>query len=326
MNRAATAETAASGSPSTAGPLVSIVVPSYNMSRFLPATLDSILGQDYRPLEVVVVDGASTDDTVAVLRRYGAVHPELRWVSERDDGPHDAINKGLAMLRGEIAGIQSADDVYYAGAVSAAVAGFAAHPEASIVYGDTEVIDAEDRRLWGPSRNLPFTLCRYLCGSTFIPQSSAFFRPEIALAVGGCRSRYFVFDIDLWLRMMFQAPAVKLDGILSAYRRHDVQRDKETTNIRSSWQRMLEESPEIAGSSWRVRRAARAGNRMITQHYNPSGSDRYRAGQLWLGILTYPPAARALWRPRMLVPPRPTVRGILRRLGHWRRRASAAVG
>lgn len=310
----------------SSGPVVSIIVPSYNMGRFLRVTLDSIFDQDHRPLEVVVVDGGSTDETVAILREYEASHPELQWVSESDDGPHDAINKGLAMVSGEIAGIQSADDVYYPAALQTAVRAFAAHPDAAIVYGDTELIDAEGRHLWGPSRNLPFTLCRYLCGSTFIPQSSAFFRPEIARAVGGCRSKYFVFDIDLWLRMMFRAPAVKVDGVLSAYRRHEVQRDRDTAQIRSSWQQMLTESPELTGSSWVVRRAARAGSRMVTQHYNPSGSARYRAGQLWLGIITYPPAIRALWQPDMLVPPRPSPRGIIRRLRHWGRRRSAATG
>lgn len=301
-------------------PLVSVVVPSYNMGRFLGATLDSIFDQDYRPLEVFVVDGGSTDETVAILHQYEVSHPELHWVSERDDGPHDAINKGLAMVTGEIACIQSADDIYYPGALRAAVAGFAARPDAAIVYGDTELIDGEGKHLWGPSRNLPFTLPRYLCGSTFIPQSSAFFRPGIARAVGGCRDRYFVFDIDLWLRIMFRSPAVKVDGVLSAYRRHGAQRDNETAQIRLSWQRMLDESPEIRSSSWRIRRAARAGSRMITQHYNPRGSARYQTAQLWLAIISYPPAIRALWKPTMLVPPRPTARGVVRRVGRVGRR------
>jgi hypothetical protein len=246
-------------------------------------------------------------------------------VSEPDDGPEDAINKGLTTITGEIAGIQSADDVYYPGAFDAAVAGFAANPHAAIVYGDTELIDADGHHLWGPSRYLPFTLCRYLCGSTFIPQSSAFFRPDIARAVGGCRSLYFVFDIDLWLRMIPRAPAVKVNGVLSAFRQHGAQRDKETAQILSSWRRMLGESPEIRRASWRVRRAARAGGRMIVQIYNPSGSARYQTGQIWLAILTYPPSIRALQRPTMLVPPSPTAQGIIRRIGRVGRRLWTAA-
>lgn len=300
--------------PSGDSPRVSIIVPSFNMGRFLRATLDSIFDQDYRPLEVIVIDGASTDETVETLQEYARSHPELQWVSEPDDGPEDAINKGLARASGEIAAIQSADDVYYPGAVRVAVAGFVANPDASIVYGDTELIDAEGRHLWGPSHNLPYTLPRYLCGSTFIPQSSAFFRPEIARAVGGVRKRYFVFDIDLWVRMLFRAPAVKLNAVMSAYRRHEVQRDKETGQIHSAWQQLVAESPEIKGAPWRVRLAATAGVRMITQHYNPSGSDAYRTAQMWLAILIYPPTVRAVWKPRMLIPPMPTARAVARRL------------
>lgn len=294
-------------------PVVSIIVPSYNMGRFLPATLDSIFAQSYRPLEVVVVDGASNDETVEVLDRYAASHPELRWVSEPDEGPEDAINKGLSMITGEIAGIQSADDIYYPDAIGTAVATFSEHPDAAIVYGDAALIDGEGRTL-SRTHYLRFTLPRYLCGSTFIPQSSAFFRPALARKVGGVRRRYFVFDIDLWIRMLFHAPAVKIDQVLSAYRRHEAQRDKETDQIYSSWRRMLAESPEIRAAPWRVRQASRAGARMIIQFYNPSGSARYAAAQMWLAIVLYPPVVRAISKPRKLIPPPPTVRGAFRRL------------
>jgi glycosyltransferase involved in cell wall biosynthesis len=299
---------------STTQPLVSIIVPSYNQGQFLPATLKSIFDQDYRPIEVVVVDGASTDDTVSILERAAAEHPELRWISEPDDGPADAMTKGLGMISGQIAGIQSSDDVYFPGAIQAAVDGFATHPDAGIVYGDAEAIDAHGDHVSGPTRYLPFTLSRYLCGSTFIPQSSAFFRPELARQVGGVRSDYFVCDVDLWLRISFLAQPVKLPRVLSAYRHHEAQRDKQVAEILSSYRRMLAESPQIRGSSWRIRLAAWAGGRMLTQHYNPTRNPRYAAGQMWLAILAYPPSIRSVVKPRSLIPPRPRVRGVLRRL------------
>lgn len=309
---------ATAGAP---GPLVSVIVPSYNMGRYLAATLDSILEQDYRPLEVVVVDGASKDETVAILERYGAEHPELRWVSEPDEGPTDALNKGLAMARGDIAAIQSADDIYYPGAVRAAVDAFAAHPDVAIVYGDAEIIQADGSYQWGPTRYLPFTMRRYLAGSTFLSQSSTFFRPELAREIGGVRDRYFVFDLDLWQRILFLArrngmdpPAHKVELVMSAYRRHEEQRDKETGQILGSYRRMIAESEDIRAAPWRDRLAARAGARILAQHYNPTGSARYQTVQIWIALLTYPPAARAIWKPRMLLPAPPTARGILGRL------------
>jgi len=295
-------------------PLVSIIVPSYKMGRFLQETLHSILQQEYRPLEVIVVDGGSPDETVQILERTAQEHPELRWISEPDDGPEDAINKGLAMAVGTIAGIQSADDIYYPGAIRAAVEGFARHPRAGIIYGDAKAIDAVGNHVSGPTRYLPWTLKRYLCGSTFIPQSSAFFRPDLARQVGGVRERYFVFDVDLWLRMMFITAPVKINGVLSAYRHHDEQRDKEAAEILGSFRRMIAESPEVQASSWRVRLAGWAGGRMLAQHYNPTDNPRYATVQMWLAIFAYPPSVRALVKPRKLVPTRPTVRGLIRRV------------
>src|SRR6185503_12008114 len=105
---------------STEPTLVSIIIPSFNQGRFIKETIDSILSQDYRPIEVLVLDGASTDETVQVLSSYEGV-PELTWVSERDGGVVDAVNKGLMRARGEIIGIQSSDDLYLPGAISAAV-------------------------------------------------------------------------------------------------------------------------------------------------------------------------------------------------------------
>lgn len=297
-------------SPTAERPLVSVIVPSHNMGRFLPATLDSIISQDYRPLEVVVVDGASPDETVEILREYSAAHPELRWISEPDDGPADAVNRGLEMIRGSIAAIQSADDVYHPGAVRAAVEAFAAHPQAGIVYGDAEVIDAEGHAT-SVSSFPGYTLRRYLCGATFTHQSSTFFRPELARSVGGCRPEYFTFDTDLWIRMLFRAPAHKIDQVLSAYRRHDRQRDKHTAQILTSYRRMLRDSPEVAAAPWRTRRAARAGERMIVQFYNPR-SGWYRTGQVWLGLLTYPPAIRGLDTARVLIGPLYVRRGLQR--------------
>ena len=100
--------------------LVTIIVPSFNQGRFIKETLHSILAQDYRPIEVLVIDGASSDLTIEVLESYAGV-PELKWWSEPDNGVVDAVNKGLARARGEIVAIQSSDDLYLPGAISAAV-------------------------------------------------------------------------------------------------------------------------------------------------------------------------------------------------------------
>src|SRR6184192_3889863 len=103
-----------------ARPLLTIIIPSYNQGLYIRETIDSTLAQDYRPIEVLVVDGASSDDTVAVLQGYDGV-PELQWWSEPDRGVVDAVNKGLAKATGEIQAIQSSDDTFLPDAISTVV-------------------------------------------------------------------------------------------------------------------------------------------------------------------------------------------------------------
>src|SRR4051812_7498322 len=127
-------------------PLVSIIVPSFNQGRFLRQTLESVFAQDYRPLEILVLDGASKDETVEVLKSFDGT-PELWWKSEPDKGVVDAVNQGLQRARGELCGILSSDDYYLPGAISAGVTALQADPSLALVYADAEYIDAEDHLL-----------------------------------------------------------------------------------------------------------------------------------------------------------------------------------
>src|ERR1700680_5105962 len=89
-------------------PIVSVITPSFNQGGYIEQTIQSVLHQDYDPVEHIVIDGGSTDDTVDVLKRY----PHLIWLSEKDLGQADALNKGLALARGDIIGWINSDDYY----------------------------------------------------------------------------------------------------------------------------------------------------------------------------------------------------------------------
>src|SRR5207302_10813444 len=89
-------------------PLVSIVTPSYNQGKYIRSTIESVLRQDYPHIEYVVVDGGSTDGTLAILREYNG---RVRWISEPDGGQSHAINKGFAMTCGEILTWLNSDDM-----------------------------------------------------------------------------------------------------------------------------------------------------------------------------------------------------------------------
>ncbi len=198
--------------------LVSIVTPSYNQARFLEATIQSVLQQDYPHIEYFVIDGGSSDGSQEIIERYA--DRLAGWVSETDQGQTDAINKGFTRARGEVLAWLNSDDTYQPGAVREAVEYLQSHPEAGMVYGDTNFID-EDGRVIGrfPARQTDYRRLRQ--GYVHIPQQASFFRTELWRQVGPLDpSFYFAMDYDLWVRLAGRAPLVYLPRLWANFRLH----------------------------------------------------------------------------------------------------------
>ena len=93
---------------------ISIITPSYNNARTITDTFESILKQDFKNIEYIVVDGNSSDDTVNLIKKYESLfNGRMKWISEPDKGLYDAMNKGIKMATGDIVGILNADDLYH---------------------------------------------------------------------------------------------------------------------------------------------------------------------------------------------------------------------
>ena len=105
-------------------PLVSIITPSYNQGQFLELTIKSVLSQDYPMLEYFVIDGGSTDDTLNILKKYDS---KIKWLSEKDRGQAEAINKGIRLTEGEIVVWLNSDDTFLPGAIKKVVNCFLNH-------------------------------------------------------------------------------------------------------------------------------------------------------------------------------------------------------
>ena len=130
-------------------PLISIITVCRNSANTLWRTFDSVLHQEYRDVDYVVVDGASTDGTLDVIKEYEmkfrSKGMRFRWISEPDDGLYDAMNKGIAMAKGSIIGILNSDDYYEPGTLQVIAEACANHPEVGIFYGFLRVLmDGEE--------------------------------------------------------------------------------------------------------------------------------------------------------------------------------------
>jgi len=274
-----------------AHPLVSIIVPSFNQGRFIRRTLESIFAQDYRPLQVIVIDGASKDETVDVLRSFDGT-PGFEWVSEPDSGVVEAVNKGFARARGVIGGIQSSDDFYLPGAISMSVAALLDDPALAFVYGDIAKVDAEGREL-SRSRLGPYSLEGVLLKDTTILQPATFFRMALAKSLGGWREEVpYAADTDLWLRMALQAAGCKLDRLMAQRSMHEAQRDTQGAKIARDYGKMI----DLLMPQFRARGlagAALASKLLMANRYGKPG-ELLRVGRLWRASAHAPKVIRKI--------------------------------
>ncbi len=189
-------------------PQLSVVMPSLNQAAFIERAVRSVFAQSGAALELVVMDGGSTDGTLSLLARLGdEFGPALRWASAPDNGPGHALNKALAAARGSVIGWLNADDVYMPGAVQRALAHLAAHPQHWMVYGHGEHIDAQDQPLGAYPSQPPQAGLQGFAQGCFICQPTVFLRRAVLRGVGGFdESQRTAFDLALWLRLFSRHP------------------------------------------------------------------------------------------------------------------------
>jgi glycosyltransferase involved in cell wall biosynthesis len=204
-------------------PRITVITPSYNQGAFIEQTIQSVLSQGYPDLEYIVMDGASTDNTLDVLRKYDG---RLTWISEQDRGQSHAINKGFRMATGDVVAFLNSDDLYLPGALQTVGQYFASHPESAWLTGRCHIIDQDNRvirkgitrykNLW-----LRFASYQTLQITNYISQMATFWRREVIEREGEIdESLHYSMDYDFWLRVGRHYKLIVIDPYLACFRIH----------------------------------------------------------------------------------------------------------
>ena len=198
---------------------ISIVTPVYNQARFIGTTIESVLHQNYRSLEYIVMDGGSVDGSTEIIERYRS--SLAKFETGADAGQANAINKGMAHASGDVLAWLNGDDLLLPGAIEYVAHFFEQHPEVDVVYGHRIVIDTDGRKVghW----ILPPHDDDILSWADFVPQETLFWRRRIWERVGTRVDESFQFAMDWDLLLRFRdagARFCRIPRFLGAFRVH----------------------------------------------------------------------------------------------------------
>ena len=177
-------------------------MPCLNAITWLEDAVKSVLSQDHKALELLVMDGGSTDGTLAWLNEASQSDARLQFISAPDSGPASALNEGFRRARGIYIGWLNADDLYAEGAVSRAVKRLQAADDPVLVYGQGVHIDAHGQPLREYATHRPPVAVQEFLNGCFVCQPTVFFRRSLLFTTGFLdESLKTAFDFEYWLRV-----------------------------------------------------------------------------------------------------------------------------
>jgi glycosyltransferase involved in cell wall biosynthesis len=221
----------------TALPKLSVVVPSFNQGQFIERTIKSIVDQGYPNLELILMDGGSTDDTMAIVERYRDHFTHFQ--SGKDGGQTAAIADGFDRATGDYISWLNSDDTYSPGALMALGNALAARPAIDFIYGDTHLIDAADQVVaYKRSARALLGVMKY--AFLTVPQMSAFWRRSLYHQVGGLdRSLRFCMDYDLFVRLASASRPVRIRADIGNFRLHGDSKTSTLEDVRQAEDRLV---------------------------------------------------------------------------------------
>ena len=213
-------------------PRLSIVIPSYNQGEFIERTIKSIVDQRYPNLDLILMDGGSTDDTMEIVAQYSDHFSHIS--SEPDGGQSAAIVKGFSLATGKYISWLNSDDTYAPGALVAMGEILAARPDVAFAYGHTNIIDANDRVI-AYKKSIRFSLGVMKYAFLTVPQMSAFWAKQLYDKVGGIdTSLRFCMDYDLFVRMAGHSAPLLINAHIGNFRVHGSSKTSNLEKVRQA--------------------------------------------------------------------------------------------
>ncbi len=205
-------------------PKISVIVPSFNQSKFLEETLLSVIDQGYPNLELIVIDGGSTDDSINIIKQYE--DKITYWVSEPDGGQTPGLIKGFNHATGEIQCWLNSDDLHLPHTLNEVANFFSKNPSADAVFGNTLWVD-ENTVAIREQREIPFNKFIWMYTYNYIPGQSMFWRSDIYKSVGGLNPQFnLAMDADLWIRYAENGRIAHVNSIWSKMRFYPEQKNR----------------------------------------------------------------------------------------------------
>jgi len=205
--------------------MISIITPVYNGERFIESCIKNVIDQKCSDIEHIIVDGGSTDRTVEIIKQYAEKYPHIRWISEKDKGQSDAMNKGTAIAKGKILSFLNVDDFYQPNALNSVSKIFKRLLEPNLLVGNCNILgDGDELKYVNKPKRLKITellTCTKLCIFPLNP-SAYFYHKSLHEKIGLYKvDEHYMMDLDFIFKAVQNATVKYVDEIWGNHRQID---------------------------------------------------------------------------------------------------------
>jgi glycosyltransferase involved in cell wall biosynthesis len=205
--------------------MISVITPIYNGERFIEACIKAVIDQNCSHVEHIIVDGGSTDQTIEIIKQYTDRYSHIRWVSEKDNGQSDAINKGIQLSKGSIIALLNVDDCYEPDTLNKVLQRFEYYPEPTLLVGNCNCWNSQ-RELYKINKPYKLDIQSLVMGYNVYPHpvnpSAYFYHASLHEQIGLYSEQdHYTMDLDFICKAVQMANVVYIDEVWGNFYLHE---------------------------------------------------------------------------------------------------------